>query len=85
MPSVDKGRRSARGATDGGPALARPHHARSETGEEVPLKMVAMPLKLLDIQVMPVVAQMQAARRTAMAAAGRRLTGGRQCNGCERK
>jgi hypothetical protein len=70
-----------------GPALPRPHHARGEAGEQVPLLLVAvMPqVKLMAVMVAVVMtAARSAAMSAAMPAARGRIARGRECGGGER-
>jgi hypothetical protein len=68
--------------------MPRPHHARGEAGEEVPLLLVAvMPqVKLMAVMVVAVVmtAAVTAPMTAAMRAARRRIADGRECGGGER-
>ena len=71
----------ARPATDIGPALPRPHHARGEAAEEVSLLLVAvMPqVKLMAVMVAVVMtAAMSTAMTAAMPAARGRIACGRE-------
>ena len=66
----------ARHATDIGPALPGPHHARGEAGEEVSLLLVAvMP------QVMLVAVMVAVVMTAAMPAARGRIARSRECGG----
>jgi len=78
--------RLARPATDVGPALPRPHHARGEAAEQVSLLLMAvMPqVKLMAVMVAVVMTAARTATMTAMPAAGGHIAGGRKRGGGER-